>query len=161
MLRALPLFLIVVVAALALPVATHASLEDTWPARPQVSPTPLSSLRATCVTPADISAELRLSATTVRAGERLPYTLVNTSAGCTVTAGGAYEFERRLTDGTWEAVQSKQMFAMFAVFVPAGRTYAKQALIPADFPPGSYRLLDRVSAASHYLHVAAQFAVTS
>jgi hypothetical protein len=240
--RALPLLLIVVVAALALPVATHASLKVTWPeqrtyaageeltvkvasdkavpvalvrqsasgkvmrtiarrtlrkgtftaavpaagryslrvaqrgrtvtvvepvAWPQASPTPpptfptLPAPPTACVTATDMSAELRLSATTVQAGGTLPYTLVNTSAACAVTAGAPYEFEWRLTDGTWEAVQSKQVFATYAVFLPAGRTYAKQAQIPADFRPGSYRLLDSVSGGSGVVHVAAEFEVTA
>jgi len=111
------------------------------------------------VQPGD-SAELRLGATTVRAGETLPFELVNTSAGCE-TAGVGYSFERRLTDGSFEAVDLHLLFPALAVILPAGTSYAKSAPIPADLAPGTYRLLDSVSGASGQIRVAAEFAVTA
>ena len=109
----------------------------------------------TCTGQGD-SAELRLSATTIRAGETLPFDLVNTSTGCE-TAGVGYSFERRLADGSFETIPLNLLFPALAVFLPAGTTYAKSAPIPADFAPGGYRLLDSVSGASGQIRVAVEF----
>jgi hypothetical protein len=129
----------------------------------QSPPAPLPSAPATlpqCGAQLGDSAELRLGATTVRAGDTLPFELVNTSTGCE-TAGVGYSFEHRLADGTFEPVRLNLLFPALAVFLPRGTSYAKSAPIPADFAPGGYRLVDSVSGASGFIRVAAEFEVTA
>ena len=93
----------------------------------------------------------------MRAGGTLPLEVVNTSAGC-LTLGVGYSFER-LQDGSWVAVPSNQLFITLAVLLGPGQTYAKQAQIPADFVPGTYRVVDARHGAAN-IHLAAQFEVT-
>ena len=52
------------------------------------------------------------------------------------------------------------MFITLAVLLGPGQTYAKQAQIPADFVPGTYRVVDSVSGAAS-IALAAQFDVTA
>ena len=61
--------------------------------------------------------------------------------------------------GTWVAVASNQMFILVGVLLGPGETYAKQAVVPADAVPGTYRVLDTVSGAVS-IPLAAQFEVT-
>ena len=102
-------------------------------------------------------AELRLGATSVKAGGALPFAVVNTSTGC-LTLGVSYGFERLLPDGTWAVVPSNQAFIMIAVMLRAGESYAKQALVPADLAPGTYRVVDSAYG-SGKIDLAAQFEV--
>jgi len=104
------------------------------------------------------TAELRLSATSAPAGGTLPLEVVNTSASC-LTLGVGYSFERLLADGTWAAVPSNQIFITVAVILRPGQSYAKQAVIPADATPGTYRVLD-AAYGSGTINLAAQFEVT-
>ena len=111
-----------------------------------------------CARPTGDRAELRLGATSVRVGGTLPLQVVNTSTGC-LTLGVGYSFER-LQDGGWVAVPSNQLFITLAVLLGPGQTYAKQAQIPADFVPGTYRVVDSVTGTAN-IALAAQFDVTA
>jgi hypothetical protein len=103
--------------------------------------TPPPTDPTSCVQPDVATAALRLSTTTVRAGDELPYELVNQGPGCLV-AGLAYSFEHQLPDGSWVAAKPDLMFAAIAVLIDVGGSFAKQAQIPADAEPGAYHLLD-------------------
>jgi hypothetical protein len=112
-------------------------------------------------------AELRLDATSVRAGGALPYRIVNpsTNLGC-FTAGVGYLIERLLGDGTWAPVNPGQLFVAVGIPVAPWQPFAKQALIPADAVPGTYRVQDHVSrqvpgAAGERIDLTAQFEVTA
>jgi hypothetical protein len=102
-------------------------------------------------------AELRLGATSAAAGGTLPLEVVNTSAGC-LTLGVGYGFER-LQDGAWVRVPSNQIFITLAVILRPGERYAKQAIVPADATPGTYRVVD-AAYGSGTIDLAAQFEVT-
>ena len=86
--------------------------------------------------------------TSAPAGGTLPLEVVNTSASC-LTLGIGYSFERLLGDGTWAAMPSNQMFITIAVILRPGQSYAKQAVIPADATPGTYRVLDAAYGVRH------------
>jgi hypothetical protein len=112
-------------------------------------------------------AELRLDATSVRAGDSLPYRIVNasTNLGC-FTAGVGYLLERLLTDGTWTPVNPGQLFIAVGIPVAPWQPFAKQAPIPADAVPGTYRIQEHVSrqvprAAGERIDLTAQFEVTA
>jgi hypothetical protein len=90
-------------------------------------------------------------------GGTLPLEVVNTSTGC-LTLGVGYSFER-LQDGAWVTAPANQMFITLGVLLGPGQSYPKQARIPADFVPGTYRVLDTLTGATS-LHLAAQFEVT-
>ena len=55
---------------------------------------------------------------------------------------------------------SNQVFVTLAVLLPPGGTYAKQAVVPADAVPGTYRVLDSAFGATS-IKLAAQFDVTA
>jgi hypothetical protein len=110
-----------------------------------------------CARPSGDRAELRLGAPSVSAGGTLPLEVVNTSTGCLVLGVG-YSFER-LQDGVWVTAPSNQMFITLGVLLGPGQTYPKQAAIPADFLPGTYRVVDTVSGATG-IRLAAEFQVT-
>jgi hypothetical protein len=103
------------------------------------------------------SAELRLGLTSVAPGGTLPLEVVNTSKGC-LTLGVGYAFER-LQDGAWVRVPSNQVFITLAVILRPGERYAKQAIVPADAAPGTYRVVD-AAYGSRTIDLAAQFEVT-
>ncbi len=104
------------------------------------------------------TAELRLGATSAPAGGTLPLEVVNTSASC-LMLGVSYSFERLMPDGAWAAVPSNQVFITIGVMLRPGQRYAKQAVIPADATPGTYRVLD-AAYGSGTINLAAQFEVT-
>lgn len=105
------------------------------------------------------TAELRLGATSAKAGGTLPLEVVNTSKSC-LTLGVGYSFERLLADGTWVTVPSNQIFIALAVILGPGQHYAKQAVVPADAVPGTYRVVDQAHG-SGTINLAAQFEVTA
>lgn len=102
--------------------------------------------------------ELRLSTTTVHAGDELPFALANTSAGCLMGGDGA-SFERKAADGTWTPVHTDQIFSAVGVFIYAGESYAKTVRVPADAGPGTYRVLDSVVNRGGTIPVVAEFEV--
>jgi hypothetical protein len=104
-------------------------------------------------------AELRLGATSVKAGETLPLEVVNTSTGC-LTLGVCFSIERLLPDGTWASVTGNQVCIMLAVGLRPGERLAKQAVVPAGSPPGTYRAVDQVFGA-RTIALAAQFQVVA
>jgi hypothetical protein len=103
------------------------------------------------------TAELRLGATSVKPGGTLPLEVVNTSGSC-LTLGVGYSFERLQPDGSWVTVPSNQIFITLAVILSPGQTYAKQAVVPADAAPGTYRVVDQAYG-SGTINLAAQFEV--
>ncbi len=103
-------------------------------------------------------AELRVATATVRAGEALPYEVVNASTGC-ITIGVGYAFERLQPDGTWAPVLPYGIFPALGIKLSPGTAYAKRATVPADAPPGSYRLLDDAFGAPARINLVAPFEV--
>ena len=93
-----------------------------------------------CAAPTGDRAELRLNATTIHPGDTLGYRIVNTGSGC-IDVGPGYGIERPLPDGSWTAVPTPGG-TLLAVMLGPGMSYGKQARIPADLPPGHYRLTD-------------------
>ena len=55
---------------------------------------------------------------------------------------------------------TNHMFAPLAILLAPGRSFAKQALVPADFAPGTYRVVDHAFGAASRIDLAAQFEVT-
>ncbi|MBE2317142.1 hypothetical protein DVA67_014265 [Solirubrobacter sp. CPCC 204708] len=88
------------------------------------------------------SVELRLQATTVAPGGRLPYQLVNLSSTCHMHTGSAFTLERRQPDGTWASAELPYAFTMVGFIVPPLGTFDKGVQVPADFAPGTYRVVD-------------------
>ena len=83
------------------------------------------------------SAELRLGATSVRAGGVLPYgssTPATTSAA--LMAGRGYGFDLRLPDGTWAPLNAGQGFTADGVQVAPWASFAKQMPVTAGAASG-------------------------
>ncbi len=103
------------------------------------------------------SASLGLSSSTARAGETLTITIENTSRDC-VYAGVGYRIEQLQPDGSWKLVNTNQIFIMLAVIIRPGTGYAKPAALPADLPPGRYRVSDAAFGA-HEIPLSAPFEI--
>jgi hypothetical protein len=93
-------------------------------------------------TPATVpTVEPILSTTTLRAGERVAYQLLNTSDGC-LSYGLAYDLQLRQPDGTWARPPFSQTFIMPMLALPKGAVATKHLAISADAPLGTYRLIE-------------------
>ena len=103
------------------------------------------------------SASISLSSSTARAGDTLTIAIANTSDGC-VYAGVGYRFEQLQPDGSWKFVETNQIFITLAVIVRPGMTYTKPAALPADLPPGQYRVSDAAFGA-HEIPLSAPFEI--
>ena len=99
-----------------------------------------------------------MGATSAPAGGTLPLEVVNTSASC-LTLGVGYSFERLLARRHVGGGAVEPVFITIAVILRPGQSYAKQAVIPADATPGTYRVLD-AAYGSGTINLAAQFEVT-
>ncbi len=113
-----------------------------------------------CSTATGDRAELRLATATVRAGDTLHFAVVNTSAGC-LFGGAAYTLERLLPDGSWLVLNRDMPFPAIAFILAAGTKLDKQAPIPADAAPGSYRVTDSLTGAAGAIPVFAAFEVVA
>jgi hypothetical protein len=82
---------------------------------------------------------LQLGATSVPAGGKLPYTLVNAGSGCVLTGVG-YSLERQEADGSFTRVNTNEIFITIGLMLGPGKAYKGTANIPADATPGTYRL---------------------
>ena len=102
-------------------------------------------------------AELRLGTTTVAAGGTLPFEIVNTSSGC-LHIGLPYAFQRLLPDGTWVDAPTNLVFPLPLLLIGPRGSFTKQARVPADFAPGTYRVVDHAFGAQK-IDLAAQFDV--
>ncbi|MBE2317143.1 hypothetical protein DVA67_014270 [Solirubrobacter sp. CPCC 204708] len=109
------------------------------PAAPPPSAPPVFPID--CMHATSPAVEVRLGAPTVRRGEQLPYTIVNTSDTC-ITGGASYALEHQRPDGTWAPAPWQLLFPMYAVMIPPGEKYAKTVRVPADAPLGTYRLIE-------------------
>jgi hypothetical protein len=95
--------------------------------------------RLKCATTAAVGSELRLSATSVRAGDRLQYEVYNPGPACLRT-GAPHTLERLGADGAYVPVPAGQVFIMMAFTVAPGEALGLTAELPADLAPGTYRL---------------------
>jgi hypothetical protein len=102
--------------------------------------------------------ELRIANTSVAPGGLLSYMLVNTGTTC-LWAGPSWALERQLGDGSWTAVETDAVFTTEVQQLRPGAAYSKQAMVPADAPPGSYRLIDKLLGDGR-LNFAVPFTVT-
>jgi hypothetical protein len=94
-------------------------------------------------------------------GQIVPYRIVNTGT-VDLICGLAYRLERR-ADDTWVCMNPGMAFRAIGFGVSPGHYRELQARIPADAPPGLYRLI--ASAGSDHVsgrvEVSGQFSVTS
>jgi hypothetical protein len=99
-----------------------------------------------CLGPATpTTTALQLGYTTVPAGGKLPYALVNTGTGCLATGVG-YRLERQEADGSFTHVNANELFITIGLMLGPGGRYPGTASIPADAVPGTYRLTHESSA---------------
>ena len=91
--------------------------------------------------------QLRLGATSVPAGARLPYSLTNAGTGCLLT-GVSYGLERQEADGSYTRVNAHQLFIAIGLMLAPGKTYDGIADIPAEATAGTYRLSHSWSSAT-------------
>jgi hypothetical protein len=91
-----------------------------------------------------IDALLSLGATAVRPGEELSYSIRNIG-GTPIQFGGDYMLERRADDGEWVVCPNPMWVAAFGCVLRPGDARQLSARIPADAPPGRYRLGKQVS----------------
>jgi hypothetical protein len=76
----------------------------------------------------------------------LGFTVTNTSPTACVSLGVPYGLQRQHGDGTWENVPSEVQFALSLILLEPGQSMSMQATIPADAPPGTYRVVSGVGA---------------
>ena len=104
------------------------------------TPAPAPPAPPTCPSDSAPIARLSLGAASVARGGTLPYKVINLGKAC-ITEGAPYLLDHQEGDGSWTTLPPPP-FPMYAVLVPPGTSYDKQASIPADAPAGTYRLED-------------------
>jgi hypothetical protein len=81
---------------------------------------------------------LELSSSEIGAGDVLPYQIAN-GGTATIMCGYAYRLERE-EEGSWTVINRDMIFRAVGLLVEPGDARKLQAEVPADAPPGQYRI---------------------
>jgi hypothetical protein len=106
-----------------------------------------------------LGAVIELGTATARPGEPLGYRIVNTGA-VPLICGLPYRLERETSSG-WILMNPGMAFRLMGFGVAPGLSHGLRAAIPADAPPGRYRISASVTSdhAAGTIHTSALFDV--
>jgi hypothetical protein len=120
--------------------------------------TAIEALLPTCPPAGRTEGALRLSATTVRRGDVIEVTVINTGTTC-LSGGWDFFYERLREDGTWERVPANHPTPAIGVVTQPRTTTEHDALVFEELEPGRHRLVKPLSSPSGPLTLIAELDV--